>query len=223
MTIRIIIVDDHLLIQEALRSLLAGAGDMLVVGSANHCADAISSAAALRPDIVLLDLNLDGESGLECITAITAAEPAPRVLVLTGGQDSAEHRRAIQLGASGVVHKADAARMLIRAIRRVHEGELWIDRALTSAIFRDFRQDAAAARRPDADAQRIATLTSRERNIIALVARGMNTPAIVEQLGISEKTVRNHLVSVYDKLGVHDRLALALYAAAHKLGEPSQG
>jgi two-component system nitrate/nitrite response regulator NarL len=215
--IRILLVDDHLLIRQGLRMLLENAGDLEVVGEAARCADVIALAAELHPDIVLLDLDLGGENGLDCITALVSAERAPRVLVLTGVRDAEAHRRAIRLGAAGIVQKEQAGEMLVKAIRRVHGDETWVDHALAAAIFSDYRRDAAAAQHHDADGARIAELTPREREIVALVAQGLNTAAIGKRLDISEKTVRNNLSIVYDKLQVRDRLALALYAARHGL------
>jgi two-component system nitrate/nitrite response regulator NarL len=215
--IRILLVDDHVLIRQGLRMLLDNAGDLEVVGEAARCADAVAAAAALHPDIVLLDLDLGGENGLDCITALASGAPAPRVLVLTGLRDAEAHRHAIRLGAAGIVQKEQAGEMLVKAIRRVRAGEIWVDRTLTAAIFGDYRRDAAAAQHRDADAARIAELTPRERAIVALVAQGLNTAAIGEHLEISDKTVRNHLSAVYDKLQVRDRLTLALYAARHGL------
>jgi DNA-binding NarL/FixJ family response regulator len=215
--IRILLVDDHVLIRQGLRMLLDNAGDLEVVGEAARCADAVAAAAAQHPDVVLLDLDLGGESGLDCIGALASAQPAPRVIVLTGVRDVDAHRRAIRLGAAGIVLKEQAGELLVKAIRRVHAGEIWVDRTMTAAVFSDYRRDAAAAQQPDPDATRIAELTPRERAIVALVAQGLNTAAIGERLEISEKTVRNNLSIIYDKLQVHDRLTLALYAARHGL------
>jgi DNA-binding NarL/FixJ family response regulator len=215
--IRVLLVDGHVLIRQGLRMLLDSAGDLRVVGEAARCADALAAAAAQPPDVVLLDL--DGESGPDCIAALASAPRAPRVIGLTGAHDPDAQRRAIRLGAAGIVHKDQTGDLLAKAIRCVHAGELWADRATTAAVFSEYRREALASPQHAGDTARLADLTPRERAIVALVAQGLNTAAIGERLGISEKTVRNHLSAVYDKLQVRDRLTLALYAARNGLGE----
>lgn len=211
-TIRILLVDDHLLIRQGLRMLLEGAGGLQVVGEATRSGEALAALVTQQPDIVLLDLDLGAEDGLDCIAGLTASRAGCRVIVLTGLRDVAAHRRAIRLGAAGIVLKEQAGELLVKAIRCVHDGEIWVDRKLTAAVLGDLRRDAAATHPHGADAARFAELTPREREIVALVTQGLPTASIGQRLGISEKTVRNHLTMVYDKLQVHDRLTLALYA-----------
>jgi DNA-binding NarL/FixJ family response regulator len=214
--IRILLVDDHAVVRQGLRMLLENNPDLVVVGEAGRCADALEIAARERPALVLLDLDLGMEKGLTIIPELTAGGSGPRVLVLTGLRDPEVHRRAMWLGASGVVKKDEAAESLVKAVRCVHAGEVWMDRSLTAAVFQEMRQKLGV--QPlDPDAARIASLTPREREIVGLVTQGYGTQKIADMLFISEKTVRNHLSSIYDKLGVSERLELALYATKHGL------
>lgn len=216
--IRIVLIDDHALVREGVRLLLESQVDLALVGEASHRAEALDLVTREQPDVVLLDLDLGGDDGLELIRELPAVASDTRVLVLTGVRDVAVHREAARRGAAGIVAKEKASSVLITAIRKVHAGELWIDRGMVAAVLRDLRQ---AREREDPEAAKIATLTAREREIVALIARGLGTARITERLAISEKTVRNHLVSVYSKLGVSDRLELAIYAARHGLASPT--
>lgn len=214
--IRILLVDDHTLVREGVRMLVEGHDDLELVGEAWDRAGTLAGIERERPDLVLLDLDLGAESGLDIVREIAAAGEEPRVLVLTGVRDPEIQRRAVQLGAMGVVAKEKAAAVLLSAIRKVYAGEAWIDRGMMGSLLREVRP---ARPREDPEAARIATLTTREREIIALVAQGAGTARLASELGINEKTVRNHLVSIYAKLGVADRLELAIYAVRHRLAQ----
>jgi DNA-binding NarL/FixJ family response regulator len=213
--IRIVLVDDHTMVREGVRMLLESQPDLELAGEAWNRAGALEAVTRERPDLVLLDLDLGAESGLDLLRDLIAADPAARVLVLTGVRDPEVQRQAVLLGAIGIVPKEQAASVLLAAIRKVHAGEAWIDRSMVASLLQEARQ---AQRREDPEAARIAQLTTREREIIGLVAHGHGTRPIAARLGISEKTVRNHLVSIYSKLDVADRLELAIYALRHSLG-----
>jgi two-component system nitrate/nitrite response regulator NarL len=215
--IRIVLVDDHAMVREGVRMLIGGQADLALVGEAWDRAGALAVVARERPDLVLLDLDLGAESGLDLLGAIAEADPEARVLVFTGVRDVELHRRAVHLGAMGVVPKEQAASVLLAAIRKVHGGEAWIDRSMVASVLQEARQ---SRRQVDPEAPKLASLTAREREIIALVAQGNGTRPIAAELGISEKTVRNHLVSIYSKLDVSDRLELAIYAVRHGLATP---
>jgi DNA-binding NarL/FixJ family response regulator len=120
---------------------------------------------------------------------------------------------------SGIVLKQQAGEVLRKAVRRVHAGELWAERSTTALVLEELR-GGAGRQDPDSDTARVGSLTVREREIVAHVAQGRGTQKIADALCISEKTVRNHLASIYSKLGVSDRLELALYAVKHRLGRP---
>jgi two-component system, NarL family, nitrate/nitrite response regulator NarL len=212
--IRILLVDDHAVVREGVRMLIEGQDDLELVGEAWDRAGTAAAIARERPDLVLLDLDLGGENGLDLLREIGALSPETRILVFTGVRDRDVHQRAVQLGAQGIVSKEKAASVLLTAIRKVHSGEAWIDRTMVSSLLRDARQ---SRERSDPEAARIRSLTPRESEIVRLVAQGNGTRRLAEQLGVSEKTVRNHLVSIYDKLDVSDRLELAIYAVRHGL------
>ena len=211
--IRVLLVDDYLAVREGLRLLLERHDDITVVGEAATSRDAIALAKREQPSVALLELDLANDEAMDLIPALTAASLHIRVLVLTRVRDLEQHRRAIRAGASGVVSKRQNSNVLVKAIRRVHAGEVWADRETTATVLRELQQGAA----PSPEAKRIATLTARERDIVKLVAQGHGTQKIAAMLFISDKTVRNHLGSIYDKLKVSERLELALYAAKHGL------
>jgi DNA-binding NarL/FixJ family response regulator len=213
--IRILLVDDHAVVREGVRMLLEGQTDLELVGEAWDRAGTLAQLEGAPPDLVLLDLDLGGESGLDLLREISAACPDTRILVFTGVRDRDVHRSAMLRGAHGIVSKEKAAAVLLTAIRKVWAGEAWIDRSMMSALLQEARQ--APRRELDPETARIASLTPREREVIGLIAQGNGTKRLAAALGVSEKTVRNHLVSIYDKLGVSDRLELAIYAVRHGL------
>jgi two-component system, NarL family, nitrate/nitrite response regulator NarL len=217
--IRILLVDDHVLLRQGLRMLIENHADLQVIGEAANCREALEAAARLQPDLVLLDLDLGSDSGLDIIPQLVSLHEGLRVLILTGVRDAESQRRAIRLGAMGVVPKEQAGDVLIKAIRKVHTGEIWMDHGMTAALIQEFRgrREHAPA---DSQTARIAALSPREREVVSLVAQGLSARKIADFLHISEKTVRNHLSSIYDKLEVADRLELALYAVKHGLTEP---
>jgi len=221
-TIRLLLVEDHVVVRQAVRLLLESQSGFTVVGEASTGAQALEVAARERPSMVVLDLILGREHGVDLIPAVIRQCPGVRVLVLTAVGDVEQHRAAVRAGASGVVLKDHASEVLVKAIRRVHEGELWMDRGTTARLVDELRK-APGPVATSPDTQRIAALTAREREIVALVALGHGTLKIADLLSISEKTVRNHLASIYAKLGVSERLELALYAVKHGLAPKQPG
>lgn len=220
-SIRVLVVDDHAIVREGLRMLVESEPDIEVVGEAANRADALTLTADKGPDLVILDLDLGSENGLSFLSDLLALSEKTRVLVFTGIQDIELHRRAIRLGALGIVEKSQASKTLIKAIRKVHAGEVWLERTMTATVLGEII-NRGEPKKPDLEAVKIATLTEREREIIALVGESLKTNDIASRLFISEKTVRNHLSSIYSKLGVSDRFDLAVYAYKHKLARPPQ-
>jgi two-component system, NarL family, nitrate/nitrite response regulator NarL len=217
--IRILIVDDHVVVREGLRLLIETQPDMEVAGEAANSVDAMAIAFSEKPDIIVLDLDLGGESGLSLISGLIAPSKKTRVLILTGIQDAEVHHRAIRLGAVGIVHKSEASKTLIKAIRKVHSGEVWIDRHMTASVLAEITRPAEA-KKDDPEISKMATLTEREREVISLIGESLRTKDIAGRLFISEKTVRNHMASIYSKLGVTDRFDLVVYAYKHGLASP---
>jgi two-component system, NarL family, nitrate/nitrite response regulator NarL len=217
--IRILIIDDHVIVRAGLRMLIGNQEGMIVVGEAGARVDALAAAAHEQPDIILLDLDMGNESGLDFLRELLATAPGARVVILTGVREPEVHRRAVHLGAMGLVFKDKAAEVLIRAIEKVHAGEVWLDRSLTASVLSEMSH-AAESKAPDPDAGRIASLTGREREILTLVCEGLKNKQIGERLFISEATVRNHLTSILSKLGLSDRFELALYSYRQHLAKP---
>ena len=220
--IRVMIIDDHRSILWGLERLIeSGKPSMQVVGTATNCVDALNMIDDAAPDIILLDIGLGNENGVDEIPNLLGHSRA-KVLVLTGIRDESIHDKAVLAGASGVVEKEASAETILAAIQKVHEGQLWLDRVATGRIFLEMSRDNAAQAH-DPERAKISSLTEREREIVALAAThaGANAKAIAEMLFISEHTLRNHLTSIYDKLQVANRLELFAYAHKHGLAKAS--
>lgn len=211
------IVDDHSVIRSGLRMLIEQDQTMTVVAMAGTPAEALLLATREKPDIIVLDLMLGEEDGLEFLPQLCKTSPNSRVLILTGVQSSDSHRMAIRRGAMGIVLKQQAADLLLKAIRKVHAGEVWIDRSMMSSVLSDVRNERHEE--ADPEAEKIASLTPREREVIALVSEGLKNKLIGERLFISETTVTHHLSSIFSKLDVSDRLELIIYAFRHGLAK----
>jgi DNA-binding NarL/FixJ family response regulator len=212
--LRLLIIDDHQVVRAGLRMLIEDAG-MKVVAMAGNKLEALNFATREQPDLILLDLDLRGEDGLGFLPELREAAHDARVLVLTGSRDPESHRRAVKLGAMGVVLKDQAAEVLIKAIRKVSAGEVWVDRATMGNLLHEMTRKSSDERDPD-EAQ-IKSLTDREHQVIALIAEGLKNKQIAQRLFISETTVTHHLSSIFSKLAVSDRLELVIYAFAHNL------
>jgi DNA-binding NarL/FixJ family response regulator len=221
-TIRVFLIDDHRSILWGLEKLIeSGKPGMRVVGIATSWTEALKQLDQASPDVILLDLDLGHEDGIDGIPKLVAASKA-KILVLTGVRDESVHHNAVLAGARGVVAKEARAETILSAIAKVHEGEVWLDRAATGRLLVEVsRKNSREA--PNPEQRKIAELTVREREIIALAAAhaGATARTIAEKLGISEHTLRNHLTSIYEKLGVANRLELYAYAHQHKLTKTS--
>ena len=217
--IRILLIDDHVIVRSGLRMLIENHKGMVVVGEAGTRIDALAIAAREKPQVILLDLDMGNESGLDFLRELLDIAAGARVVMLTGVRDPEAHRRAVHLGAMGLVLKDKAAEVLIKAIEKVHAGEVWLDRSLTASVLYEMSQ-AGEIRRADPDAKKISSLTDREREIVGHVCEGLKNKQIGDRLFISEATVRNHLTSILSKLELSDRFELALYAYRHHLAKP---
>jgi DNA-binding NarL/FixJ family response regulator len=218
--IRVFLIDDHRTILWGLEKLIeSGKPGMRVVGSATSYMEAAKLIDEASPDIIVLDLDLGHESGLDAIPKLVATSKA-KILVLTGLRDESIRHKAVLAGARGVVEKEARADAILSAICKVHEGEIWLDRASTGRLLVEVSRKSAKPQPPSPEQQRIAALTLREREIIALTAAspGATAKAVAEKLHISEHTLRNHLTSIYEKLGVANRLELFAFAHQHKVG-----
>jgi two-component system nitrate/nitrite response regulator NarL len=207
------IVDDHAVIRSGLRMLIEQDSSMKVVAMAGTSSEALELASKELPDLIILDLVLGDEDGLTVIPELSRASPRSKVLILTGVQDQDSHRLAIRRGAMGIVLKEHAAETLLKAIRKVNDGEVWIERSMMGSLLQNIDKPAAA----NPEEAKIKSLTEREREVISLVGEGLKNKQIGERLFISETTVTHHLSSVFSKLEVSDRLELIIYAFRHGL------
>jgi DNA-binding NarL/FixJ family response regulator len=217
--VKILIVDDHAVIRAGLRLLIETNKRFAVCSEAGNCRNAISAAETSQPNLILLDIDLDGENSLQCMPELLRAAPAARVLVLTGLNDARLHAEALKAGAMGLVLKEKAAEVLLKAIEKVHHGEVWFDRTTMGSVLAQMSRSGGRAAE-DPEGAKISSLTDREREVVTLIGEGLKNKHIAERLFISETTVRHHLTSVFDKLGVTDRLELVIYAYRHNLAKP---
>jgi len=212
--IKIALADDHPIFREGLRRLLALEPGFKIVDEAKDGTEVMSILEEHEPDILLLDLRMPGVDGLTLLQLIQTDKLKTKIIVLTASEDEGEYVQAIKCGASGIVLKQTATELLIKSIRKVCEGEIWLDPRATAAAMRQF----ALSGDPGAREREKAAISTREREIVACVAQGFKNKEIAEKIFISEQTVKNHLHNIYQKLDVSDRLELALYAIRNNIG-----
>jgi two-component system, NarL family, nitrate/nitrite response regulator NarL len=216
--IQIVIADDHPIFRDGLKQLLSREKDFHVIGEVGHGDDVLPAIEKHHPDILLLDLKMPGTHGLAVLQRMQAANAATKVIVLTGSEDKNDFVQAMKLGTCGIVLKQSPTDLLFKSIRKVHAGEIWLDSSTTAAVMRQFSSagDSSSASANGRSRER-SPLSQREREIVGLVAQGFKNKEMAEKMFISEQTVKNHLHNIFDKLGVSDRLELALYAIHSKL------
>ena len=219
--IRIVLADDHPIFRDGLCRLLSLEEDFEVVAQAQDGRQVLDVLQQYEPDILLLDLKMPGLDGLGTLQRLQAAKTRTRIIVLTASDDKNEFVQAMKLGTSGIVLKQTATELLIKSIRKVHAGEIWLDSHTTAAVIRQFVANDETPMPPPPSAvprdRERSPLSQREREIVALVAQGFKNKEMAEKMFISEQTVKNHLHNIFDKLGVSDRLELALYAIHNNL------
>lgn len=212
--IRILLVDDHAHFRRGLRSLLSTAPDLLVCGEAASGEEALAAVAALHPDVVLLDLSMPGMGGVAATRRLVTASPHARVLVLSMSDDDDSVAAALRAGARGYLVKGAGRAEMLRAVRAVAEGEALLGATVASRL-------AAFLAAPEEAPIPFPELTPREREVLGLVAQQLPNPQIAARLGVSAKTVRNHVSSIFAKLQVADRGAAA--ELAQRAGLPGGG
>lgn len=218
-TIRVMLIDDHKTMLWGLERLIEGEHTrMQVVGTADNCVEALAQIGLLAPDVILLDIDLGGKCSLDILPDLLA-NGVSRALILTSMRDQTTLDLAVRRGARGVVHKEASAEQVLKAIEKVHQGELWLDQEMLGRVFGELMHPVAA-RTPDPEEKRKASLTAKEQKIIEtiVVGSGALNKALAQRLFISEHTLRNHLSSIYQKLGVSNRLELYVYAIKHQIG-----
>jgi DNA-binding NarL/FixJ family response regulator len=215
--IRVCIIEDHAIVRAGIRILVEREACIEVIAEASTASEAVVSARETCPDVILLDISLRSENGLNFIEQLICDFAPARVLVLTANEDVETHLMAMEAGASGVVMKEQAPEILVRAIQSVNSGEPWIGRAVSAAALNKLARAKSARIRTDPEVAKIASLTPREREVVGAVACGFNGPRIASEFGISEATVRHHITSILSKLEVSNKLELAVYAFRHGL------
>ena len=216
--IRVCIIEDHAIVRAGIRMLVEREDRVEVVCEAASATAALSAARKTRPDIILLDISLRTENGLDFLPDLLRELAPARVVVLTATEDTEAHLRAMESGASGVVMKDQAPEILVKALHAVNSGEAWIGPTISAAAIAKLSRVRASTERIDPEAPKIALLTAREREIISIVALGFNGARIAAELKISEATVRHHITSILAKLELSNKLELAVYALQNHLG-----
>jgi two-component system, NarL family, response regulator len=195
--IRILIVDDHPVVRAGLASMLGTQGGLKVIGSASGGEEALKLLQREHTDVILLDLRMPGMNGIELLRALASVSPHPKVIVLTSFETDEDIYRAVQAGAQGYLLKDTPQREMIEAITSVHSGKRYIPRHIAARL---------------ADRMMRSSLTSRETEILEMLAKGLTNKEIGSALEISDNTVRNHVISIIGKLDVSDRTEAATAA-----------
>jgi two-component system invasion response regulator UvrY len=211
--IRVVLVDDHVMIREGCRRVLEAAGDIEVTGQAGSAEEALPLVRSLRPQVVLMDIHLPGASGLQATERLTATQPEARVIVLTMIDELPMPQRLLEAGAWGYLTKSCPADELIRAVRQVGQGKRFLSTEIASKL-------ALSSLRSGGKESPVDLLTQRELEVALRLAQGHSNKDVANQLHISEKTISTHKTRVLEKLGVANVVALANLLAHHGLLRP---
>jgi DNA-binding NarL/FixJ family response regulator len=218
--IRLLIADGFPVTRAGLRAILASSPDIEIVAEVEDGSEAVNRALELDPDVVIMELRLPKMDGLTVLRTLQTRAPRTKVLLFTGSDSKEDFIEAMKLGCSGILMKSSAPALIIKSIQKVNAGEIWLDSNTTAAVIRQFANPgdvAAPLLHGNGKPRERAQLSQREREIIVLIAQGYKNKEIAEKMFITEQTVKNHLHNVFDKLGVSDRLELALYAIHNSL------
>lgn len=210
-TIQVVIADDHPILRDGLRKLLEAEHDFAVVGEAFNGHEALEVTRRVEPNILLLDLAMPGLPGLEVLRALSGTSLTTKTILLTASIDRDEIVKALQLGAKGLVMKDSASELLMKAMRMVMAGEYWIGRENVSGLVETLRTQMFQKSEPKFG------LTNRELEIVSSVTAGYSNKEIAQRFSLSQETVKHHLTKVFSKVGVSNRLELALFAISQHL------
>jgi DNA-binding NarL/FixJ family response regulator len=216
--IKVLIADDHPVVRIGLRNMLQADHQMRIVAEARDGAEALNMVRTLQPDILLLDLAMPNMPGMDALRELTTAGTPTRTIVLTGLVDKRQVLEALQLGARGVVLKDAVGEHLAACIRAVMQGQYWLDGHPVQNLVQVLHDLAAQTAPPS---RKTFGLTARELEVVALITEGSTNKHIAVTFGISEETVKRHLTNIFNKLGVGNRLELALFALNHNLLPPA--
>lgn len=214
-TIKVAVVDDHPLYRQGVIRLLEAEGDLTMVAEAANGMEAVLLIERYQPDVLLMDLKMPVMDGLQALNEISKRRLNARVIVMISNEERDKAVRAVRLGARGILFKDADPTLLAKSIRKVYAGEVWIDNPILSQALESLltRPTASPAPADTSDSK----LSNREMEVVRCVAMGLRNKEVADKLGVTEATVKNHLTSVYAKLGVNDRLELILYAIHNKL------
>jgi two-component system nitrate/nitrite response regulator NarL len=216
--VRIVIADDHPIFREGLIKLLETKPGLQVVGTASDGDEALPLVTRLEPDLLLLDLAMPRMAGLVALRELKNLNTSTRIVLLTAAIDRADIVTALQLGARGIVLKESASDVLLKSIDAVVGGKYWVGRKPVADLTTTLSEIASAFPAPT---RKQFGLTPRELEIVGVILAGCSNNDIAGKFKISEKTVKHHLTNIFDKLGVSNRLELALFALYHKLEAPA--
>lgn len=208
--IRVLIADDHPIVRDGLRRLLEVEREFTVVAEADNGVDTLALTLKHKPDILILDVRMPGRSGIEVLQDLKNANLKTQVIILTASIEDREIFQGMQLGARGIVLKESPPELILKSLRKVHEGEIWLENRAITRVLEQFSHGG-----PPGSAEIL--LSPREREVVGLVAEGCRNREIAQKLFIAEGTVKIHLHNIYEKLGVSDRLELALFAIERQL------
>jgi DNA-binding NarL/FixJ family response regulator len=210
--IRIFVIDDNVLYRDALTAVLCSEKDLEVVGQGSSVDESKPRLAESKPDIVLCEVGLPGQGGLDLLREVPALCPQSRTIAISDDQVETDIVEAMRRGARGFLDKESPVELFTKCVRKVHTGEIWLSGRLTEAVLHAFGSQQTPGKL-DGKAE----LSRREMEVIQLVIQGYKNRDIAQKLFISEKTVKNHLSAIFNKLGVADRLELTLYAFERRL------
>lgn len=204
--IRVVLADDHPLVRSGIRATLNDEADIALVAEASDAHEVLELSNKTQADVILLDISMPGPSLAKTVAALKERCDS-RILLLTAYDDDAYVRGAIRAGVAGYLLKDEAAEALVDAIRTVHKGNVWFSRSIVAKMYEWRASEERSAELPE--------LTNREKDVLEAIARGWNNSRIAESLGLAEQTVRNYASSIYDKLGLHSRAEVIVWARKH--------
>lgn len=213
--IRVFVIDDHVLYRESLVAVLNAEKDLEVVGQGSTVEEIKPRLATSKPDVVLCEVKLTGQGGVDLLREVPSLSPDSRTITLSGSEMEEDVVEAMRRGARGFLDKQTPVELLLKCVRKVHHGEIWLNGRMTEAVFHAFGNQ-----QPPSKLDGKAELSRREIEVIQHVIQGCKNKDIAQKLFISEKTVKNHLSAIFNKLGVSDRLELTLYVFERRMFPP---